>query len=75
MSPKSMCDCMWQWKSVNPGLSATKSTAAVLLLPPLITSFTNSWLSRYLGDFEHVTVQVERMDVAAIVVECQSWQL
>src|SRR5438270_7160185 len=23
-----MCSCWWQWKSVRPGLSATKSTSA-----------------------------------------------
>jgi len=27
MKPKSMCNCWWQWNSVRPGLSATKSTS------------------------------------------------
>jgi hypothetical protein len=27
MKPKSMCSCWWQWKSVRPGLSATKSNS------------------------------------------------
>src|SRR5713101_950435 len=30
MKPKSMGVCMWPWNRVNPGLSATKSIAAVL---------------------------------------------
>jgi hypothetical protein len=27
MNPKSMCSCWWQWKSVRPGLFATKSNS------------------------------------------------
>src|SRR5437016_7513301 len=34
-----MCSCWWQWKSVRPGLSATKSTSASWYPPNITTSF------------------------------------
>ena len=39
MKPLSMCSCWWQCISESPGLSATKSTAAVCSGMTLMTSF------------------------------------
>src|SRR5205823_654820 len=39
MKPKSMCTCWWQWNSVEPGLSATKSISSSWKPPNITTSF------------------------------------
>lgn len=39
MNPKSICICWWQWNSVAPGLSASKSTSTICRCGTTTTSF------------------------------------